>query len=231
MNQILFYLQKIYEQIPGWVITGLASGFTAITGLAAKFCWDWIMAKRELKYKRIDRLEKFSSMITESKQLASMQAKLAETLSQSIKNRLKLDNYAGGYDSLFANYYSTFTEAELETHSMIRSISLNSLNRINAVMLDWIDENPEFKNNSVFSLKKNCGKVLAKKISNLELHLNLWQDKFAVWIPINEKHALVTIGDEDCNGIPMSEDMEDTIKEAINTISDRTMFSYIRSLK
>ena len=228
MNQILFSLQQLYNQIPGWVITGLASGFTAVMGLAAKFCWDWLMEKRELRHVRVDKLEKFASMVDESKNLSTMQIKLCETLARSIRERLNIDNFDGNYDGFFSKHYDTFTDTELDTHSMIRAISLNSLNRINAVILTWIAENPEFKNNSILALKKSCGPELAKSLTNLELHLNLWNDKFSVWIADNEKHALVTVGDEDSTGIAIPEKIDDTIDQAIEAISHHNL---LRSVK
>lgn len=229
MNQILFHLQQLYDQIPGWVITGMASAFTAIAGLAAKFSWDWVMEKRDQKHRRIAKLEKLSAMLIESKQLSNMQYKLADGLSRSIQERLKLDSFTGGYDSFFSNHFSTFTESELDTHAMIRSISINSLKRVNKEMLEWITENSEFKNNSVFSLRKKFGAEFSKKLTDLELHLNLWDDKFNVWIPHSEKHALITIGDEDSNGIPISEDMEGIILNVSETISHLNILSITNS--
>lgn len=218
MSQILFHLQQLYDQIPGWVITGVASGFTAMAGLAAKFCWDWLMEKRELRHTRVTKLEKFSAMLAEGKQLYAMQNKLADSLARTILTRTKAEGAAPNNEALFSSNYTTLTESELETHAMIRAITLNSLKRIVGEVLAWIDENPEFKNNSIFALKKNVGAELAKKIISLELHLNLWEDKFSVWIPDHEKHALVSIGEDVITGTPYPVDVQATIAEAIAKI-------------
>lgn len=213
--------------IPEWLLTTITTGLTAALGVAAKYVWDYAMEKKELRKTRIIKLEKLKGLLNESHGLFRMQNKLVQRLALDIRTRTcvsgSLTNTVNSYEAFFVPYYDTFTESEKDIHAMIRATTLNSINRINSEMLTWMDDSLDFKSNTVRCLRNTCGKELGEALTQLELHLNLWQDKFAIWMK-NEKHCVVYLADEEHHGVGFPKEVDALVDAAITDLKNSAPF-------
>ena len=123
----------------------------------------------------------------------------------------------GSSDAFFSSNYDTMNEDEKDMFIMIRGITSNSMKRTSDDILKWIDENSEFKTNSIKPLKNSIGPQLAQQITKLELFTNLWQDKYSVWMA-NEKHAFVNIMDNNPDGSMIPTELNSLIDQSIEII-------------
>jgi hypothetical protein len=212
-------------QIPEWIISSVTTGLTALLGVGGKYAWDYLMEKKQLRQTRIEKLEKLKGLLNESNGLFKMQNRLVTRLAEDMIDRLSTDSKPtiNGFEAFFTQKFDSMTESEKETHAMIRATTLNSINRINGEMLTWLTGAHDFKSNSVRALKKTCGKELADILSQLELHLNLWQDKFAIWMA-NEKHCVVYLDDEEHHGVGFPKGIDSMIERAILDLKDSAPF-------
>lgn len=213
--------------IPEWLMTTLTTGLTAALGVAGKYVWDYAMEKRALRQTRIAKLEKLKGLLNESNGLFNMQNKLVCRLALDVQTRLNpsgsLVETTVGYEAFFVQNYDAFTEVEKDSHAMIRATTLNSINRVNDEMLKWMEDSLDLKSNTVKCLKKTCGKELGDALSQLELHLNLWQDKFAIWMK-NEKHCVVYLADEEHHGVGFPKEVGALVDAAIIDLKNSAPF-------
>jgi hypothetical protein len=227
VKRYLFISDIYYIMLPEWLLTTLTTGLTAALGVAGKYAWDYMMEKRVLRQTRIAKLEKLRGLLNESNGLFRMQNKLVCRLALDIQSRIdpsvSLTATVNGYESFFVKNYDTFTESEKDNHAMIRATTLNSINRVNDEMLKWMEDSLDFKSNTIRCLKKTCGKELGGALSQLELHLNLWQDKFAIWMK-NEKHCVVYLADEEHHGVGFPKGIADLVDRAIIDLKDSAPF-------
>jgi hypothetical protein len=92
----------------------------------------------------------------------------------------------------------------------------------------WIQADREFKINSVKELRTiDFGSEFAKQLNRLELHLNLWRDKYNVWMK-NEKHCVVYLDDEIQHGVGFPTGIEDMVDEALGLLSNKLKQIYVR---
>lgn len=213
--------------IPEWLLTTITTGLTAALGVAAKYAWDYGMEKKVLRKTRIAKLEKLKGLLNESHGLFKMQNKLVSRLALDVQTRMSssgsLTDTVNGYEAFFVQHYDTFTEVEKDNHSMIRATTLNSINRVNDEMLKWMEDSLDFKSNSVRCLRKACGKELGEALTQLELHLNLWQDKFAIWMK-NEKHCVVYLADEEHHGVGFPKEIDTLVDTATTDLKNSAPF-------
>ncbi len=180
---------------PSWLSTALSSFGTFIVGALGKVFWDRIQTKLALQSSRIERLEKLKALVGEIKQLNDVQSRFINKLNKMISQRLNIEITDDNRDSLIIDNYSSLTPKELDLFITIRGMTSSSIKRNQDELLAWLDQNLEFKNNSVNQIKNSIGFEFSMKLMKLELHLNIWQDKYSVWMS-NEKHASVTIDGE-----------------------------------
>jgi hypothetical protein len=120
------------------------------------------------------------------------------------------------------------TDVERDTHSVIRGTTTNSINIVNQELEKWIQADREFKINSVKELRTiDFGSEFAKQLNQLELHLNLWRDKYNVWMN-NEKHCVVYLDDEIQHGVGFPTGIEDMVDEALGLLSNKLKQIYVR---
>lgn len=203
--------------IPTWIMDAVTTGFTALVGFFVKYGVDLFNSRKQLNNERIRKLEDLKGMLEESKNLFIMQNKLVKRLVGEAKTRLNLDETSlhGGYEHFLTENYDSMTDIEKDTHSVIRGTTMNSVNIVNEELQKWITNDKEFKINSVKKLRESeFGEKFSDSLSQLELHLNLWRDKYTVWMK-NEKHCVVYLDDEERHGVSFPKGIEDLVDEAL----------------
>ena len=213
-----------------WIMDSIKTGAPALVGFLVKYLWDYYNSRKQLKQERIRKLEDLKSMLEESKNLFVMQNKLLRRLSNEVCERIKCDaTYnTNGYEHFLTQNYDNMTDVERDTHSVIRGTTMNSINIVNQELEKWIQADREFKINSVKNLRViSFGGQFAKQLNQLELHLNLWRDKYNVWMK-NEKHCVVYLDDEERHGVGFPTGIEDMVDEALGLLSNKLKQIYVR---
>lgn len=213
-----------------WIMDSIKTGAPALVGFLVKYLWDYYNSRKQLKQERIRKLEDLKAMLEEGKNLFVMQNKLLRRLCNDVCERTKCDaSYnANGYEHFLTRNYDVMTEDERDTHSVIRGTTMNSINIVNQELEKWIQADKEFKINSVKELRTIAfGAQFAKQLNQLELHLNLWRDKYNVWMN-NEKHCVVYLDDEERHGVGFPTDIEDMVNEALGLLSNKLKQIYVR---
>lgn len=103
-----------------------------------------------------------------------------------------------GFEAHFAAAFPAFNEEQRELHRLIRAYTVHALHTLNRDALDWLREDTYFK--SLANQQTPIGEI-ARLLNQLEAHLVLWFAKYEIWIPNQEHHALVYLGDEKQHGI------------------------------
>jgi hypothetical protein len=210
-----------------WIMDSIKTGAPALVGFLVKYLWDYYNSRKQLKQERIRKLEDLKSMLEESKNLFVMQNKLLRRLSNEVCERIKCDaTYnTNGYENFLSQNYDNMTDVERDTHSVIRGTTTNSINIVNQELEKWIQADREFKINSVKELRTiDFGSEFAKQLNQLELHLNLWRDKYNVWMN-NEKHCVVYLDDEVQHGVGFPKGIEDMVNKALSILSSKAKYS------
>ncbi len=213
-----------------WIMDSIKTGAPALVGFLVKYLWDYYNSRKQLKQERIRKLEDLKSMLEESKNLFVMQNKLLRRLCDEVCERIKCDaTYnTNGYEHFLTQNYDNMTDIEKDTHSVIRGTTMNSINIVNQELEKWIQADREFKINSVKNLRViSFGSEFAKQLNQLELHLNLWRDKYNVWMK-NEKHCVVYLDDEERHGVGFPTGIEDMVDEALGLLSNKLKQIYVR---
>lgn len=185
----------IIALIPSWISSSLSSLGTFIVGAVGKVLWDRILSKMALKASRIERLQKLKAIIDEVKQLNDVQLKFIDKLNSSVGKRVNQEITSDNKDTIVTDNYDTLTAKEMDLFVTIRGISANSMKRNREELMKWVEENIEFKTNSISIIRNGSGIELSAALVNLELNLNIWQDKYIIWME-NPKHPYVLVGDE-----------------------------------
>jgi hypothetical protein len=207
--------------IPTWIMDAVTTGFTALVGFFVKYGVDLFNSRKQLNNERIRKLEDLKGMLEESKNLFIMQNKLVKRLVNEVRTRMNLDETSvyGGYEHFLTENYDVMTDVEKDTHSVIRGTTMNSVNIVNEELQKWITSDKEFKINSVKKLRESeFGEKFSDSLSQLELHLNLWRDKYTVWMN-NEKHCVVYLDDEERHGVSFPKGIEDLVDEALANLA------------
>jgi hypothetical protein len=200
-----------------WISEIIGSGITAVAGFFAKHFWDYYNTRKQLTTNRIRKVENLKGLLEESRNLYEMQNKLLRRLCSEICERTKCDESykMSGYEYFLTHNFDNMTEVERDTHSIIRGTTMNSIQIVNAEMLKWMKDDNEFKINSVKQLRaSDLGEEFAAKLNKLELHLNLWRDKYNIWME-NEKHCVVYLDDEEKHGEGFPIGIEDMVDEVL----------------
>jgi hypothetical protein len=202
--------------LTSWMSEAIGTGITAIAGFFAKHIWDYYSNRKQLTYDRIRKIEDLKGLLEESRNLYVMQNKLLVRLVSEMSQRIDVMHPSiQGYESFLTEYYDHMIEHEKDTHSIIRGTTMNSIQIVNGEMLTWLKADKEFKINSVKQLRaSDLGGEFASKLNKLELHLNLWRDKYNVWME-NEKHCVVYLDDEEKHGEGFPRGIEDMVDEVL----------------
>lgn len=132
---------------------------------------------------------------------------MARILCEQLRDRLG-QTYIGGntMDAILSNHFTSMNERELETHAVIRGYS-NALHDLNTRMLNWLQQDFDYKTRSKTDLQKD----LSLQLNRLETHLYLWIAKYNVWIPPIPHHSLVYLKDEAYHGTGFPKALEGSL--------------------
>ena len=196
-----------------WFWPALLTAAIAAAGYIAKLLIETIQKIRAEKRARRTRLLELYSLIkagdTAFKVQSENRSKLIILIEQKyqhlIQNKI-------GFEERMEACYSCFTHEEKELHTIIRAITMHTINPLNAALMDWLKKDDYYKsgkhNNTALS-------ALAQKLTALEAHLYLWIAKYAIWIPGNNTHALVYLADEKRHGVVFPKGMDLLIEQIL----------------
>ena len=124
------------------------------------------------------------------------------------------ENERIGYERQFSIAYSKMTEDERELHTIIRSYTMNTFAPLNKQLLEWLRSDTYFKG---MPWRKGAYSVVAKRLTELEAHLLLWEAKYTVWIPDYPEHSLVYLADEEEHGIGFPKNIKEDVANLLQT--------------
>jgi len=204
---------SLLSNVPEEYGTVVIGAVLACLGYLSKVAVDWWKKRKLNKSALHKRLLELDSLLSESESLFLTQNELARRLLKMLQ-----ENHKGelpeqpGYERAFTDLHDSFTQEEQELHSIIRGITMNSLQRVNQSMSKWLNKDFKFKTGKA-PVKKP--QELAEYLVKLEHHLNLWHDKYKVWIPNNPRHALVYMADEENHGKGFPKGIEKVVDDAL----------------
>lgn len=205
--------------LPDWAETSISTGLTALLGFLFKYGWDYCQERKELQKERIKKLETLKGLLEESGNLFEMQNKLLRRLVSTMSERIDVMLPSShGYEAFISEYYDHMNDNERDMHSIVRGTTMNSMKIVNQEMLKWLKEDGEFKINSVKYIRDTFGDSLSTQLNKLELHLNLWKDKYTVWME-NDSHCVVYLDDEEQHGAGFPKGIELVVDLCLKELS------------
>lgn len=133
------------NQFPEWLNTAVLGAVIAAIGYVAKLLLEWLEKARSLRLARRARLVELYSLLRAGRVAYEVQCKHRDSLERLISARDPEIGSLRGYEYRFAAAYSTMTEKELELHTLIRSITTNTLQPLNKSLLKWLRKDNFFK--------------------------------------------------------------------------------------
>lgn len=204
---------ETFAQIPDWFSTAVLGAIIAAFGYVAKLLLEWLGEVQNRSRTRRARLAELYSLLRAGKVAYDIQCERRNELEALIAKRdPEFLSSLIGYERRFAAAYQNMTDEEKELHSIIRTITMNTLRPLNESLSEWLRADAYFKAKTWGSgLKVN----VAQKLAILEVHLLLWHAKFTVWIPEKENHALVYLADEEKHGVGFPRGIEDDVQKLL----------------
>ena len=199
--------------IPEWLGTAVLGAIIAALGYLAKLLLEWLgEVKIRLRTRRARLVEVFS-LLRAGRVAFKIQSEHRNRLKESIAKRApELDASLTGYERLFTAAYPSMTEDEKELHTLVRTITVNTLRPLNESLLKWLREDTYFKARTWGS---GLYVQVAQKLADLEAHLLLWHAKYTVWIPENPAHSLIYLADEERHGVGFPSGIENDVQELL----------------
>ena len=174
----------------------------------------WLELRNERRSRKQD-LVQLQALLGVTSATFKIQNDHAQTLLSSLTERYPTLDISGGYERSFAAPFTTMTPEEKELHSLIRSITINSMRTGNLSLVAWLDRDVFFK--SHYGEGSLLGE-LAEKLAELQTHLVLWLAKYQMWIPDHPEHALVYMADEERHGKGFPSGIDETVAQSMGLI-------------
>jgi len=167
----------------------------AAIGYVIKSLYEALKGQRYEVRARLAKLRRLESLLSSQLALYQIQSTLRDKLFQQLQTKNKITgSYKGEtYEDIFSRTYATFDAEELELHAVIRGYTETGLAQINASIRAWLDADTDFKTGAIASSQRE---LLATQLRTLDVHLAMWEAKYAFWIPDHSEHALVYLQDE-----------------------------------
>lgn len=199
--------------IPEWLGTAVLGAIIAAVGYVAKLLLEWLGGVQTRLRTRRARLVELLSLLRAGKAAYEVQCDNRNRLERSLSERdPHIAASLGGYERLFTVAYPSMTEDEKELHTILRTITVNTLRPLNESLLEWLRADTYFKARTWGS---GLHVQVAQKLADLEAHLLLWHAKYTVWIPENPAHSLVYLADEEEHGVGFPRGIEDDVQELL----------------
>ena len=206
------------SQLPNWLDAAILAAIISLLGFVGKFIIELIRTSKERKRKRFAKLVELCSLLNASFDVYQKQNGIARTLCQKIQRRRSVDFTNGQtMDAFLSINYPEMNEEERETHSILRGYS-HALHDLNSRMLNWLQNDFEYKTSGKSSISKD----LSRQLNRLETHLYLWVSKFNVWIPSIPHHSLVYLKDEAYHGTGFPKEIEGVLTRFLKTTHHTT---------
>ena len=167
------------------------------------------MRKNEADFAHLVELQ---SLLNGSGAVYRVQNDLTRNLEALVVRNHPEQSSSMGFDALFTRAYGQFMADEQEMHSIIRSMTENSVRPLNQAMSRWLETDRVYK---VGARRGPVWQKLAIELRKLETHLSVWHSKYQVWIPDHPAHALVYMADEKQHGVGFPEDLEVVVNAAV----------------
>jgi hypothetical protein len=202
-----------FSQVPEWFGTAVLGAVIAAVGYVSKLFLDWIGEIFARARNRRAKLVEALSLLRAGQAAYEVQCEHRNRLYESVLKRTSGNaESSSGYERVLTAAFPSMTDDEKELHTIIRTITTNTLSPLNESLLQWLREDTYFK-------AKTWGKGLrakvAKKLAILDSHLLLWRAKYAVWIPDNPAHALVYLVDEQKHGVGFPQGIEADVENLL----------------
>lgn len=186
----------------------------AALGYVARQVADGIVAVWRKRQADFARLVELQSLLRASDAIFKVQNELATRLLDDIDRNHPGISQDGGFESVYVRAYDTLTGDEKELHSIIRSMTENSVQPINERLSAWLGTDTVFK---AGSRRGRVWERLALLLRALETHLSVWHAKYRVWIPDHPAHALVYMADESRHGVGFPHGLDAAVDEAVGS--------------
>jgi hypothetical protein len=202
--------------IPGWLGTAIFGVVTGVVGFFGKNIWDWWRKRYESQQARQARLEKLQRLLDESGNLFRSQRAQAQRLFESIqRSQPEVINSGLSLDQVFSRAFAKLSSDELQLHTIIRGVTNTSLRRVNVEMADWLRADDWFKQPQPGSEHLSD---LARRLQQLELHLNEWHAKLSSVFERDPTLALNYLADEQKHGTGFPTGIEDAVRRVLREL-------------
>ena|SRR6266542_3910686 len=202
------------DQIPEWLATAVVAAIIAALGYVGKLLIELFQSYNNRRRSRRSQLIQLQSLLRATRVAFEIQNLQAQKLTNSIEiNYPEISKNFTGYEEKISRAYNNLNNEEKELHSIIRSITINTLYPTNKATLKWL------RNDTFFKAEKSNNKIfseLAKKLVDLESHLILWIAKYEAWFPNYPEHALNYMADEKEHGLGFPNGIDQLVEEAVN---------------
>jgi hypothetical protein len=203
-----------------WFNQGMLAGVAATLGYLGKAVHDHFRERRTHHANNIRELRQLAALLRESDSVFAGQNYLVRRLIDMLESNHK-DTIARavGFDDKFRAAYSEMNQDELELHAIIRSATTNSVNRLNQALKAWLERNEQLLEDLTAS---ELVQRLEEDLSQLELHLNQWFDKYNAFIPSDSRRALIYLADEKQQGVGYPRRLRKSLAATIAELTGRS---------
>ena len=202
-----------------WFAQSILAGAAATAGYLGKAIHDHFRQRRTHRANNIRELRQLAAVLRESDSVFDGQKYLVHRLIDMLESNHKdVIAKAVGFDDKFRAAYSAMNQDELELHALIRSATTNSVNRLNQAMKAWLERNEQLLEDLAAS---ETLQRLEEDLSQLELHLNQWFDKYNAFIPNDPPRALVYLADEKQQGVAFPRRLRKSLAAIIAELTGR----------
>lgn len=202
------------QRLSEWFIRTVIAAIFSVLGFVGQDIYsDW-KANKALEQATLERITVLSNLLAESKSIYDSQNFMAQRLMRLIRENHPEKIAQGlGYDETFYRMYDHFLAEEKELQTLIRSTTMHSMRRVNQEISTWLDADKVFKTESQPTREREN---IAKQLRILELHLNLWHDKYNALIPNDVRRSLVYMADEKEHGRGFPVGIEELVSKIID---------------
>jgi hypothetical protein len=201
--------------VPTWLDTTVAAAVIAALGYVGKLISDAFLSWRARRAARVASLVELHATLqaTEAafKNLNDLRGKLMKEIRSKQPDAAQKGRSA---DWIITRAYPEFDDDECDLHAVIRGYTEHALRPLNQSMLRWLERDTYYTTRG--NREKDLGE-LATLLGKLRVHLLLWLAKYEAWIPSNEAHCLVFLGDEEKHGVPFPSQLDGAVRQVLST--------------
>ena len=199
------------SDVSDWLYAPLVGGVLAALGYVAKLFIDLVLSEREKYTQHTARLSHLGTILNASHSAFLTQAHIRNALRKALRERGCASD-AASYEECFTQAFDTMSDAERESHRIIRAYTEHTIKDLNEALLAWLNEDQYFRIPRPGTADEI---MLAGQLRQMEVHLLLWKAKYQIWIPGQPQHALVYLDDEAKHGIGFPRGIEKVVERCL----------------